>query len=774
MLKHFLESDRLKDRLQPVVIRSKGFLCESRTSPHHTVIMHKPTKDEIYAYALSKTLTKVSSPATVGLYSSCGNRTSMILRQMEVYMKSETLRIQQEKDRGSKPRSIQPSVTDFLALITRLLFYRPIWTEENQQHDNIRFIYVHFSAWHFAGSDLLWAGIATRLLHAMQMSFGKLQLVLYRVAQHDEELEVLKRKVEDCPNNWRSKKICCCPLWFLLLSILIVPIVILVVMLTFGPPKPEINPDVEEKNPNSQVGVLEGLFIASLGVPAASALRFVYQMGKNLIFSQDLNIKSGMDNEKVSSQLGFMNEVRKEMWFLTRFIQFMEVFERRRIRVVLKITNLDRCSPKKIVAVLDAINILLSEEESPFISILAVNPDVLVQKVNFADGCFIKEDRAYALLNSIVTLAFTVPPLGDDSKRSLFDSLTKISKMKRDRDKKSSSDVSLVEIVLKTKESKPLLDKTTATPDVKEEEVEKLVRSILTSNERNLNQYMVDDAMSMRRVINSIRVTVIIMKALNKELPQPEYIAAWVVLANEWPCRLSWIIQCVEDAQQRADIDGKKVDNTDESKTLWDIFTESRAELYVMSSQIEDLLEQDGDPEMFERFLKVDFKFTVKHLKTFEEATVNLDLSIRKELAQIRGTSRLKDSGWMRDLAPLPIATIIKMDKEGVCEELERLKYPLKYIDIVKRNNLSGSALVFGDADDLKDLLNMTFGEWATFRLHFLPHLPTQLRPQHKKTTSTLPHPQNQLSQLHAAQHNSSNPSLVKKCIGIHFSSINM
>ena len=39
--------------------------------------------DDIYAYALSKTLTKVSSPATVGLYSSCQNRINMILGQME-------------------------------------------------------------------------------------------------------------------------------------------------------------------------------------------------------------------------------------------------------------------------------------------------------------------------------------------------------------------------------------------------------------------------------------------------------------------------------------------------------------------------------------------------------------------------------------------------------------------------------------------------------------------------------------------------------------------
>ncbi|XP_045889203.1 NTPase KAP family P-loop domain-containing protein 1 [Micropterus dolomieu] len=724
--------------------------------------MSKPTNDDIYAYALSKTVTKVSSPATVGLYSSCQNRLNMILGQMEVYMKQEA---GQEYKGRSRPRSVKLSFTGFLALIGRLLFYKPIWTKENQQHQNIRFISVHFSAWHFAGSDLLWAGLAIRLFQAMQINFGKLQLVLYRVAQHDEDDEIKKKKVEDGPNNWRSKKVCCCPLWFLVLSILLVPFIILVFLLTVGFPEYEMQPGEGVNGTQGQVGVLESLAIASLGVPAVSVLRFVFLMCKNFIFSQDLNIKKGMDNDRVSSQLGFMNEVRKEMWFLSRFIQFMEVFERRRIRVLLKITNLDRCSPKNIVAVLDAINILLSDEESPFISILAVNPDVLIQKVNFADSCFSKEDRAYALLNCIVTLVFTVPPLCDDSKRSLFYSLTSNSKIPADRSmredkhrsgghkKRYSSDVS-VEIALEMKESKLLLNETTA-----DEEVETLVNNVLTSNQRNLNKYMLDDAMSMRRVINSIRVTVIIMMALKKEIPQPEYIAAWVVLANQWPCRLSWIIQCAEDAQQRAGIDHTNVANIDDSKTLWQVFSESRAELYVMSAQIEDLLEQDGDPEMFERFLTVDFQFKIKDLKAFEAATVNLNPSIRKELAQIRGTSRLKDSGWMRNLAPLPIRTIINMDTEDVCKELERMNYSNKYIETVKSNDLNGSALVFGEAEDLKKLLKMTFGEWARFRLHFLG-LSSHLR-QHKYMPPTAYQPQNQPSRftLHGPHHYSSNLS---------------
>lgn len=76
------------------------------------------------------------------------------------------------------------------------------------------------------------------------------------------------------------------------------------------------------------------------------------------------------------------------------------------------------------------------------------------------------------------------------------------------------------------------------------------------------------------------------------------------------------------------------------------------------------------------------------------------------------------------------------------------MKYPIKYADIVRSHKLDGVALIFGDRDDLKELLAMTFGEWATFRLHFLgsaSNLQT-------KVNSLLPsrfHPQSNAARLH-------------------------
>lgn len=91
---------------------------------------------------------------------------------------------------------------------------------------------------------------------------------------------------------------------------------------------------------------------------------------------------------------------------------------------------------------------------------------------------------------------------------------------------------------------------------------------------------------------------------------------------------------------------------------------------------------------------------------------------------------------------------------------MERMKFPSKYIDKVRSHRLNGPALVFGDATDLKDLLDMTFGEWATFRLHFLglkPHHQAQNKKLVKKSPQTYFPPR---FPPHVANQYASNPCL--------------
>uniref|UniRef100_A0AAY4DBZ7 KAP NTPase domain-containing protein n=1 Tax=Denticeps clupeoides TaxID=299321 RepID=A0AAY4DBZ7_9TELE len=701
--------------------------------------------DNLYAYALSKTLTKVCSPLTVGLYSSCPNRINMILKNIEVYMEQEAKRREKQYKTKRKPRTIKASISDILILIFRLIFYKPVWTKENQNQPNVRYVFVRFSAWHFAGSDFLWAGLVLRLCQELQAKFGKLQLGLYRVVQHDEDKAEQKKVTEDSIKDWRPKKICCFPLWLLCTVVLTVVLVLILFLVLFGFPQTSKEEGGSTQQNTGSVGAFEAVAIGILGVPAVGAIRFIFLIVKNLIVSQDFNIRRKMDGKKMSEQLGFMNEVRKEMRLLSCFIHFMEVFERRSIKVVLEITNLDRCEPKKAVGVLDSINILLSDEESPFISLLAVNPEVIVKQVDKANSCFIKKDKAFSFLNRIVTLPFTIPTLSTTSKCKLFRNIVQgQSEFLENLSHPGPSKCAVCfypetdcaqHIQTCRADTTPLIHNQEAETQhhnaftLNEEEIERLTdtafESIFLHSRSSLHLYIAGDSMSMRRVINSIRVSVVVMEALNTELPKPDNIAAWVILADRWPCRLSWILQCMEDDQQKAEIDtGVTNSNVYDSKSLWDVFIQHRLELHIMKREVESLLEQDGDPELFEMFLKRDFPFTVEDAVRFRLSTVNLDSSIRTKLAKIRGSTALKEPPWKSTLKCLPRRIVINMSTEDICNEMSRIGLPHNYTQTVRVNHLNGHALLFSDPTELKEIMQMTLGEWTTFKIHFLAVTP--------------------------------------------------
>ena len=51
---------------------------------------------------------------------------------------------------------------------------------------------------------------------------------------------------------------------------------------------------------------------------------------------------------------------------------------------------------------------------------------------------------------------------------------------------------------------------------------------------------------------------------------------------------------------------------------------------------------------------------------------------------------------------------------------MSRVGLPDKYAEAVKSNHLNGRALLFNDPVDLKEVLQMTLGEWTTFKITFL------------------------------------------------------
>ncbi|XP_061452943.1 NTPase KAP family P-loop domain-containing protein 1 isoform X2 [Rhineura floridana] len=579
------------------------------------------TEDEIYCCSLSKTLCHTSTPVTVGFYSPCGTRLHSLLDQIAECMHKESIRREESEYQRTHERPRLPVGWNYLTLLWYLVFYEPVITEVHLRRKNIDFIFLRFSAWQYAGSDKLWAGLVTTLCDHIRHYFGPLPLSFYHVMGSKPQFASGFSQ-----NEWRVKK---------------------KVGYTAGGLAAALAGGVALATtayfvPGLRDGsVLQILGTAIAGVSTSGALLTIAPIIKHLIISQKKKIESMTNNEKFSSHLGFMSSVKKEIEILTNFVYYMEIFERRRLRIVFEITSLDMCYPERTIGVLNAINTLLSDINAPFIFILVVDPCIIASCLEHA-GCMKgMADNGYLYLNRTVTLPFSIPEIGLRSKmRFLHEAF------------QSREDLmyriitrNVEEGVKKAKGNEVALADMEASTEVDQHQIDaQAVQYIheafhcLHDELDSLYKYIPDSIVQMRRIVNTIPITIRLMtqQHILRYTICPRSVAAWIVLANQWPCRLSWMLQCMEDRLQNLPTQDY------EKEPMWHVFTENCKELFSQHEELHNFMALDNDPELFQKFLSCDFPFSVQDGRKYLKHTVNLDHSIRHKMGQLRSLSSLE------------------------------------------------------------------------------------------------------------------------------------
>ncbi|NWX27794.1 NKPD1 protein, partial [Notiomystis cincta] len=503
-----------------------------------------------------------------------------------------------------KPRS--PHGWGLLVALWLLAFYEPVVTEGHLRRKNLEFIFIRFSAWEFAGCDKLWAGLVTTLCQHIRQHFGALPLSVFHVLGSRPRFASGFSQRE-----WILKKGTCLRLWGLLL-VLAVGIAILLVAL--------LVPGIKEHHALKVVGsAVASLSGSSLVLGALSIL-------KNFVVSEKKKIERLTNSERFAGQLGFMSKVRGEVEVLVDFLAFMEVFERRRLRVVMEITSLDLCYPEKVAGVFNAMATLLSDANAPFIFLLAVDPSVIVPCLE-QTGCMKGlADNGYLYLNRAVSLPFSIPEMGA---RSRLRSVEAAIQTRED----------LMYRIIAGNVAKTRGAAAGGRGDADSEAVAWIHEAFRCLHDGSdvLSRYLPDNGANVRRIVNTIPITLrlLLHRAGAAGIPSPRLAAAWVVLADRWPCRLSWTLQCLEDAGQSA------ATSDPSGKSLWSIFQENVGELSALRQPLGNVLSLDGDPELFQTFLARDFPFNAGDAREFLGVTVNLDHSIRNKMGQLRGLDRL-------------------------------------------------------------------------------------------------------------------------------------
>nr|XP_055105430.1 NTPase KAP family P-loop domain-containing protein 1-like isoform X2 [Symphalangus syndactylus] len=582
------------------------------------------TEDDVYCSCLAKTLCHVPVPVTVGFYAPFGCRLHMMLDKITALMQQEAAQRESEELQHVQWRPRAVSGWGVPQLLWYLVFLQPIITEVHLRRRNVQFLFIRFSAWQYEGADKLWAGLVTTLCEGIRHHYGALPFSVYSVLGNKPAT-----RQDCCQSEWHCRRRVCLGLLALLAAL---GLGVGLLYLSLG------GHALGHSSPSgSLLKVFGG---AATTLSGSGLLMAVYSVGKHLFISQRKKIERLVSREKFGSQLGFMCEVKKEVELLTDFLCFLEIYQRRRLRVVLEVTGLDTCYPERAVGVLNAINTLLSESHAPFIFILVVDPSILAACLESAGNMKGTADNGYLFLNRTVTLPFSVPIMGRRTKlQFLHDAVqSRDDLLYREITRKpwlpgdaggESTQLLAVQAQAGTERGQGRVD-AEATRRIQE-------ALFCLHDERDcLYEYVPDNVVSMRRIVNTVPITVRLLQQQGDfGGPTPRQAVAWVVLANQWPCRLSWALQCLEDRQQTGGAPEGRA-------RLWDVFRDNSRELHTMTKALQNVLDLDGDPELFERFLGADFPFTVTEAQSLLRCTVNLDHSIRRRMGLIRAVSKLK------------------------------------------------------------------------------------------------------------------------------------
>ncbi|XP_053330178.1 NTPase KAP family P-loop domain-containing protein 1-like [Spea bombifrons] len=694
------------------------------------------TKDDVYCFSLAKALYYVSCPVTVGFYAPWGRRKDILLNKVEAYLCAETWKKEQSEVQRNGQRTRKTTGKDLFTLLFLMVFHHPVITEKHKQRKNIRYVFIRFSAWEFAGSDQLWAGLVTTLCDGIEGCFGLVPISLYRVVGR-------KTKIIDAPlqQEWISKKFLCIPLWLATLLVIILGIGVGALILIFGFPVGNISGDL--------LSVAEGVGATVVGVSAAGAIRVGILLLKNAIITQKGKVEQKMNRTDMSSQLGFMSDVKREVKVITRYIQLMEVFQRQKIRVVLEITNLDKCMPDKVIGVLNAMNILLSDPKAPFISILAVDPSIIVDCVESSQQLKGMANNGYQFLNRIITLPFSIPKMDCHTKIFILryilegkeelagemddgDMALQVEETQNDTEQLllrhrqlGKNECRMNDVPLRIISSEDL-NQSNSSLSEKGPKTKALIEEAFTYLfDDTMKEYITDNVIHIRRAVNTIIITIRLMvRSVPRNKINPQKVTKWVILVTQWPCRLSWVLQCIEDEQQRRSLEGLKCQSRSYSNvSLWDVFEKSLEELDAIKANLKHLLELDGDPEIFHQLLQDNF--TVQDVNFFLPYTVNLDYSIKRQLELLRGSNNLWEAKKTNRLTML---SLLNMNIDEVCKEMKKLGFKEEnleeYLQKIKSHNLNGRALVYSDNNEIKEVLGMGLGDWTLFSVYFLGVLP--------------------------------------------------
>lgn len=557
----------------------------------HLVINDQPfgadrLKYDDYAKAFAQVLTsdETSTPLTIGIYGSWGMGKSFLMRRIRELITDRL------KDPSFKPKY------DFLA--------------------------IEFNAWVYSGSENLWAGLITHLYNEVEKYLGQRRIFWQRL------IKQLRKQIGER--------------WQLAVTIFLATLP-LAFLLNYS--------DILSQLETIRALIITGVSLTIIG-PLYAVLR---ELVATLIFTRADQLAAFASRKNFRDKIGFMADIKSEIGEIHELLEGGKT-KGRPVRVMITIDDLDRCPPEKAVEVLEAIMLLLADKDgSPFIVLLGIDARIIVKAVEAKYGRVLTEAgiSGYEYLDKIVQIPFRIPRANATARQNfvkkLLANLEPTHKDQINEPPQSPAN--------KREEAKPHQppaanaphhspgvqlnapmpppDQTPFQPVTLPEQLK--IEVTFTQVEQNAfataAKYLSPNPRRIKRIVNIYRLARLLVPNLSNE--NRTLLIKWVILSEQWPFRISWLLEEIENDDQRA-VENKTNRRFADNDNLVKVLKAIKPKL-TATAMWHVLL--DDDPDLLEPFMQSQPIITVHDVRDLQPLAFNLNPAMQVEVLRANATT---------------------------------------------------------------------------------------------------------------------------------------
>nr|KAG5701758.1 hypothetical protein BaRGS_000748 [Batillaria attramentaria] len=283
-----------------------------------------------------------------------------------------------------------------LMLLLRMLFCNPKRTPTADKKTaintySVRFLFSDCTRLTSVGGEKALAAMIATLCHSVENEYGFIVTRLFRVFK---PAEGSKRS--------RFKSLCCIPYFLIVLLVLFCVAAGVALLVQF-----RIKDHV----------AVDSVLIAIACILTLTVVGNIYTWAQSimaLVSPQRRRVLKAAEMLDTLKMDGFLQRLKREVELMSRMVTCMDAFTTDQTRLVVIVDGLDSCEQDKVLQVLDTVKSLFCDDNSPFITILAVDPHIIIKGIeqNLRSSFQDTNVNGFDYLRNVVQLPFYLQSQG--------------------------------------------------------------------------------------------------------------------------------------------------------------------------------------------------------------------------------------------------------------------------------------------------------------------------------------------------------------------------